>query len=138
MLRGGKSKIQAIPASPADTKSNYECFHKVLEHEVNNTNGVYNCLNAAFEEKDQATWNFMQWFVKEQVEEETFALDLIDKIEIAGGEDAPKVALYIINQELMNEPDEAPSDKNATAEYPVQYIIILSINLPISKKTVFH
>lgn len=61
----------------------------------------------------------MQWFVKEQVEEEAFALDLIDKIEIAGGEDAPKVALYIINQELMNEPDEAPSDEDTTAESPV-------------------
>lgn len=52
MLRGGKSKIQAIPASPADSKSIYEYFHKVLENEVNNANGVYNCLNAAFEEKD--------------------------------------------------------------------------------------
>ena len=52
MLRGGKSKIQAIPASPADSKSIYEYFHKVLENEVNNANGVYNCLNKAFEEKD--------------------------------------------------------------------------------------
>ena len=43
----------------------------------------------------------------------------IDKIEIAGGEDAPKAALYIINQELMNEPDEAPSAEDATVESPV-------------------
>ncbi len=85
MLRGGKSKIQAIPASPADSKSIYEYFHKVLENEVNNANGVYNCVNAAFDRKDWPHWNFMQWFVKEHVEEETFVHDLIDKIEIAGG-----------------------------------------------------
>ena len=119
MLRGGKPKIEAIPAPPADPKSIYECFHKVLEHEVNNTNGVYDCVNAAFDEKDWATWNFMQWFVKEQIEEETFALDLIDKIEIAGGTDAPKSALYIINQELKSKPDEAPSAEDATADAPV-------------------
>lgn len=119
MLRGGKAKIEAIPAPPADPANVNECFHKVLEHEVNNTNGVYDCVNAAFDEKDWATWNFMQWFVKEQVEEETFALDLIDKIEIAGGADAPKSALYIINQELKNESGEAPSAEDATAESPV-------------------
>ena len=119
MLRGGKPIIPAIPAPPADPTSIYECFHKVLEHEVNNTNGVYDCVNAAHDDKDWATWNFMQWFVKEQVEEETFALDLIDKIEIAGGLDAPKSALYIINQELKNKPGEAPSAEDATAESPV-------------------
>lgn len=36
--------------------------------------------------KRSITWNFMQWFVKEQTEEETFALNLLDKIKIAGGE----------------------------------------------------
>ena len=119
MLRGGRPKIQAIPAPPADPTSIYECFHKVLEHEVKNTNGVYDCVNAAHEEKDRATWNFMQWFVKEQIEEETSALDLIDKIEIAGGVDAPKSALYMINQEMMNQSGEAPSAEDATAEFPV-------------------
>ncbi len=34
----------------------------------------------------------MQWFVKEQVEEETFALDLIDEIVTASGKDPPKSA----------------------------------------------
>ena len=82
MLRGGKSKIQAIPASPADSKSIYEYFHKVLENEVNNANGVYNCVNAAFDEKDWATWNFMQWFVKEQVEEEYLCLTSLIRLKL--------------------------------------------------------
>ena len=119
MQRGAKPKIEAIPAPAADPKSVNDCFYKVLENEVNNTNAVYDCVNTAFEEKDWATWNFMQWFVKEQIEEETLALNLIDKIEIAGGENAPKAALYIINSELENEPDEAPSAEDATAESPV-------------------
>ncbi len=32
----------------------------------------------------------MQWFVKEQTEEETLALNLLDKIKIAGGEKLKK------------------------------------------------
>jgi ferritin len=41
-------------------------------------------VDLAFQEKDWATWNFMQWFVKEQIEEEKLALELIDKLKIAG------------------------------------------------------
>ena len=39
----------------------------------------------SFDEEDWATWHFMQWFVKEQTEEETLALNLLDKIKISGG-----------------------------------------------------
>ncbi|WP_312750126.1 ferritin-like domain-containing protein [Epilithonimonas hominis] len=30
---------------------------------------MYSIVDLAFKEKDWATWNFMQWFVKEQIEE---------------------------------------------------------------------
>ena len=79
--RGAKPIIQAIPAPTADPKSVNDCFYKVLENEVNNTKAIYDCVNAAFDEKDWATWNFMQWFVKEQIEEETLALDLMLTLE---------------------------------------------------------
>jgi ferritin len=36
----------------------------------------------SFDEEDWATWHFMQWFVKEQTEEETLALNLLDKIKL--------------------------------------------------------
>jgi len=39
----------------------------------------------------------MQWFVKEKTEEETLALNLLDKIKIAGGEKASDSALYALD-----------------------------------------
>ena len=84
--RGGKVKVDAIPAPPANPSSIQNCFEKVFEHEIDNTNAVYKLVKMSFNEEDWATWNFMQWFVKEQTEEETLALSLLDKIKIAGGE----------------------------------------------------
>jgi ferritin len=37
-------------------------------------------------DEDWASWNFLQWFVKEQIEEENLASLLLDKIKIVGGE----------------------------------------------------
>src|SRR5260221_3090748 len=92
--RGGKVKVDAIPAPPGDPSSIQNCFEKVFEHEVDNTTAVYKLVKMSFDEQDWATWNFMQWFVKEQTEEETLALNLLDKIKIAGGAKATGEALY--------------------------------------------
>ena len=44
----------------------------------------------------------LQWFVKEQTEEETMALNLLDKIKIAGAEKASGDALYALDRDLEN------------------------------------
>ena len=48
-------------------------FRRGLQHEVKVTGLIYNLVNIAAEEKDHATSNFLQWFITEQVEEETSA-----------------------------------------------------------------
>jgi ferritin len=72
----------------------------------------------SFDEEDWATWNFMQWFVKEQTEEETLALNLLDKIKIAGGEKASDSALYALDRELKTKPDDATLAQDITADNP--------------------
>jgi ferritin len=84
--RGGRPQIQAIAAPPSDPSTLTECFQRVFRHEVDNTEAIYRIVNLAMEQKDWATWNFAQWFVKEQIEEEKLALELIDKLKIAGGD----------------------------------------------------
>jgi len=118
MERGARGRINAIPAPDADPASVYNCFEKVLQQEVENTQAIYNIVNMSFDEKDWATWNFMQWFVKEQVEEETLALNLLDKIKIAGGEKAKDDALYALDHDLEQTPDEARPAEEATADKP--------------------
>ncbi|HLX91734.1 MAG TPA: ferritin [Puia sp.] len=105
--RGARVKIEAIPAPGPEPTSVQDCFNKVFEQEVGNTKGIYDLVKMSFKEEDWATWHFMQWFVKEQTEEETLALNLLDKIRIAGGEKASGSSLYSIDRDLHGEPDDA-------------------------------
>ncbi|SDZ99068.1 ferritin [Arachidicoccus rhizosphaerae] len=116
--RGSKVKIAALSEPGPDPKSIQDCFNKVFEQEVSNTESINKIVKQSFEEQDWATWNFLQWFVKEQVEEETLALNLLDKIKIAGGEKAADEALLELNKELGHMPDEAHSASSATESHP--------------------
>ncbi len=118
LQRNAKVKVVAIPAPGADPASISDCFDKVFKAEVDNTKEIYNIVNMTLEEKDWATWNFMQWFVKEQIEEETLALNLLSKIKIAGGEKASGDALYALDRDLGNTPDDAKSAEDVTAATP--------------------
>lgn len=118
LSRGAKVKVTEIPAPPSDPKSVNDCIEKVYKHEVDNTEAIYNCVNLAHEEHDWATFNFLQWFVKEQTEEESLAMSLMDKIKIAGGEKADSDALYSLDRDLENTPDDAKLAQDATAENP--------------------
>ena len=54
-------------------------------------------IKVAIEEKDYATQNFLQWFVKEQVEEEDTANGLLEQIKLVNGN--PN-GLFMMNKEL--------------------------------------
>lgn len=116
--RGAKVHITAIPEPGQDPVNVHDCFHKVFEQEVDNTKSIYKIVKMSFDEQDWATWNFMQWFVKEQTEEETLALDLLDKIKIAGGENANSNSLYSLDRDLKSTPDDARLAQDVTADNP--------------------
>ena len=118
LKRGGRVSVTAIPHPGPNPENMNDCFEKVFTSEVENTGKIYEIVNMSMAEKDWATWNFMQWFVKEQTEEETLALDLLAKIKIAGGENAHSDALYTLNNDLGNTPDDAVLAQNVTVEKP--------------------
>ena len=118
LKRGAEVVVTAIPAPPMNPVGVSDCFERVFEHEVDNTEGVYKVVKMSLEEQDWATWNFMQWFVKEQIEEETLALKLIDKIRIAGGEKASNAALYSLDRDMESTSGDAISAQDVTAENP--------------------
>ena len=68
-----------------------------LEHEVYVTSLIHNLYDAAQQSKDFRTLQFLDWFVKEQGEEEKNAEDLIQKMELFGSE---AKGLYMLNSEL--------------------------------------
>ncbi len=68
-----------------------------LEHERYVTS-LINCIyDAAFDAREYKTMQFLDWFVKEQVEEEKNAEDLLKKMEIFSSDSK---GLYSLNQEL--------------------------------------
>ncbi len=116
--RGAKVKVEVIPAALEDPTSIEDCFEKIFEQEVGNTKDIYKLVKMTFDEEDWATWNFMQWFVKEQTEEETLALNLLDKIKIAGGVNASGEALYALDSDLKTKSDDAALAEDKTALNP--------------------
>jgi ferritin len=118
LKRGAKVEVTAIPAPPENPESINHCFEKVFEHEVDNTKAVYKLVKISLEEEDWATWNFMQWFVKEQIEEETMALNLLDKVKIAGSKKDSSNALYTLDRDLEKTPDDAKSAEDVTVDNP--------------------
>lgn len=118
LKRGAKARVVAIPPPAPNPTSINNCFEKVFEHEVDNTKAVYKIVKMAFTEEDWITWNFMQWFVNEQAEEETLAMELLDKIKIIGGENAPPEAIYELNKELGTMPDDATMAQDVTTDNP--------------------
>ncbi len=77
-----------------------------LEHEQYVTGLIHTIYEAAYAVKDFRTMQFLDWFVKEQGEEETNATAMVKKFELFG--DDPK-SLYLLNQELAGRVYSAPS-----------------------------
>ena len=67
---------------------------------------IHTIYAAAHEVKDFRTMQFLDWFVKEQGEEETNAEGLVKKFELFG--DDPK-SLYMLDSELASRVYSAPS-----------------------------
>lgn len=118
LKRGAEVHVKAIPAPHENPVSINNCFEKVFEHEVDNTKAIYKLVKTSLDEEDWATWNFIQWFVKEQIEEETLAMNLLDKIKVAGGEKVSGDALYALDRDLEKIPDSARSAQDVTTDNP--------------------
>ncbi|HMZ30991.1 MAG: ferritin [Methanomicrobiales archaeon] len=81
---GGTPKLTAIDAPKTPWKSAQEVFEEVYAHEQKVTGLIYALVELSQKEKDYATKNFLGWFVKEQVEEEANASDILAQIKIVG------------------------------------------------------
>lgn len=77
-----------------------------LKHEQYVTSLIHAIYEAAYEVKDFRTMQFLDWFVKEQGEEETSADNLVKKYELFGND--PK-SLYMLDSELGGRTYAAPS-----------------------------
>jgi ferritin len=106
--RDGAVSIEAIAAPPKTWKSTLAACQAAYQAEVNNTRQINALMDQAIKENDHATRVILEWFVEEQVEEESSALNLIDQVKLAA--DAPG-AILLLDRELgARQPDSAPEE----------------------------
>lgn len=95
---GGHALAAEIPAPQYAFSSLREVFEQALEHEVAVTKAINGLLDFCFQSKDWGTFQFLQWFVAEQREEEDLSRRVIDVFDIIG-ESSPQ-GLWLIDQEI--------------------------------------
>lgn len=93
----------ALPKSPAvkvvaNTYTNFKSvIIKALEHEIYVEQEYKKSLDKIWAEKDHATFEFLQWYVNEQVEEVAQFSNILDRLDIAGNDAA---AILMIDKEM--------------------------------------
>ncbi len=80
--QGANVLLQAIPQPPNEFGTILEVFQASLRHEQKMTERLNNISDQALKEKDHATYNLLQWFVNEQVEEEATVSEIISKLKL--------------------------------------------------------
>ncbi|ABR31053.1 ferritin [Thermosipho melanesiensis] len=95
--QGAKIKLFGIKEPPSEFGSIKEIFEEVLKHEQYITSKINELVDLAESLKDRPTFNFLQWYVDEQVEEEENANDILSQLKLIGDN---KNALFMLDKEL--------------------------------------
>jgi len=82
--QGAQIELFDVKAFNFKGESIKEAFVEALGHEQKMTGWLNDLSDLALKEKDHATYNMLQWFVMEQVEEEALFSDIIDKMNLIG------------------------------------------------------
>ncbi len=97
--QGSEIQLPEIKGVKVHYKSFLDVFKKALSHEQVMTKNLNNLSDIAMKEKDHATYNLLQWYVTEQVEEESTLNEIIDHITLVGDNG---YGLYTIDKELSS------------------------------------
>jgi ferritin len=97
--RGGRVVLEAIDKPPAEFKTPLDVMTKILEHERSVTASVNALYELAVKEKDYPTQIMLEWFIKEQVEEERSVDEVINMLKMVG--DAP-AGLVMLDRQLAS------------------------------------
>lgn len=87
--------LDKVDKPESNFKSLLDVFEKTYDHEIKVTKSINELVELAFSTKDYSTFNFLQWYVAEQHEEETLFRGIKDKIKLAGSSDT---SLYLIDE----------------------------------------
>jgi len=84
IARGGTVSLLEIEAPKAKWSSAGKVFEEVYGHEQKVTAMIHGLVDLAIKEKDHASFEMLQWFVKEQVEEEEHSSAILAQVQCVG------------------------------------------------------
>jgi ferritin len=107
--RDGRMVFSAIDAPPAEWESPQDAFAATLAHEQKVTGLINSLVDVAIAENDHATNIFLQWFVSEQVEEESSVSSVLQHLKMVGDHGH---GLFMMDRELGNRvgPQAVPAE----------------------------
>ena len=103
--RGGKVELLAIDKPEVEGKTPLEVFEQVLRHEEYVTSRINALMDVAEEVKDRAALSFLDWYLKEQVEEEASVGGVLATLKLIGDD---KKALLLLDKDLATRVFNAP------------------------------
>jgi ferritin len=105
-------KLRPIAQPPVEFQSPLEVFEQALKHEMAVTASIHDIYAKAVQEKDFASSVFLDWFVREQVEEEKQGALIVEQLRMVG-EDRP--GLLMLDRELGQRKTEGGGDEGGDA-----------------------
>ena len=95
--RGGYAVLSTLETPGAGFASLQVIFEQVLKHEEFITDSINKLYEIALNEKDYTSGNFLQWYINEQIEEESTVHAILDKMKLAGNQAG---GMFLIDKEL--------------------------------------
>ena len=103
--RGGYVTLEAIEKPQNTWENPLELFKAVLAHEEYVTSRINALMDVAEQERDRAALIFLNWYLKEQVEEEASVGGVLAQLEMIGDD---KSGLFALDKELATRTFVAP------------------------------
>ena len=95
--RGGNIELMSIDKPEVKGNTPLEVIEHVLEHEQFVTSRINHLYDVAEEVKDRAAMHLLDWYIKEQVEEEANVGGLLATLKLIGDD---KKALLLLDEKL--------------------------------------
>lgn len=99
LKRKAKVELRALNAPEISFSGAQDIFEKAYEHEKTISESINRIASLTENECDLATRNFIDWYLKEQIEEEDNILRILSKLKAFG---ADKASLYLLDKDLGN------------------------------------
>ena len=97
--RGGTTRFETMEPLPGVFQTLLDIFQQVLKHEEFISGSINSLYGICIAEKDFTTAQYLQWYINEQIEEESTARNILDKIKLAGSHEG---GLFMIDKELQS------------------------------------